>query len=75
MRATYTAGKWQTFESTNYPASPQLRASLSGTHTAVPFINYAGHRFMVRGEDDTRYLLATYELLDLPDFYQPLISQ
>ena len=69
LRATYTAGKWQTFESTNYPAPSQLRSSLSGTRSDVHFVDYAGHRFMVRGEDDTRYLLATYELLDLPGMF------
>lgn len=68
LRSVYTGGKWQTFESPYYPAAPTTKAE--GTAPLEgKFAQYAGHRFMVRGEEPDRYLLATYEAPNLPGLF------
>lgn len=68
--SVYKDGRWQTHESTYYPA-PKVKAPASkpGKSYQGVFASYKGYRFMVRGEADGRYLLASYTAYPLPDLF------
>lgn len=67
LRSVYKEGKWQTYESEYYPL-PETKASVmsSGKVYNGVFASYKGYRFMVRGEADGLFLLATYTAYPIP---------
>lgn len=67
LRSVYKEGKWQTYESEYYPL-PETKASAmsSGKVYNGVFASYKGYRFMVKGEADGLFLLATYTAYPIP---------
>ena len=60
LRSIYTAGRWQTYEGGEWTTSRQYTA------TPLPrWCQYQGHTFMIRGEQEGVYQLATYQKLPL----------
>ena len=58
LRSVYTAGRWQTYEGEEWTTSRQYTA------TPLPrWCQYQGHTFMIRGEQEGVYQLATYQKL------------
>lgn len=67
LRSVYKDGRWQTYESEYYPL-PETKASAMNpgkVYNGV-FASYKGYRFMVRGEADGQFLLATYAVYPIP---------
>jgi hypothetical protein len=65
LRSVYKEGRWQTFESGYYPQVRTVPAQAGHAYEGV-WATYQGHRFMLRGEENGRYLLTTYEGIALP---------
>ena len=65
LRSVYKEGRWQTYESDYYPQTRTASATVGPAYEGV-WATYQGHRFMLRGEENSRYLLTTYEKLNLP---------